>query len=116
MPHPRIDLTLPCVVNEIETALDEYPEFPYQIAFSFQSLRQKLISHILDEIPNHYRVEDDSKTLSHSRLSYASSFERQIKLEMIVHGSILHILRENSEWLVNNISALQQVMQVSLPG
>ena len=107
MPHPRIDLTLPCVVSEIETALDEYPEFPYQIAFSFQTLRQKLISHILDEIPNYYRVEDDSKILSHSRLSYTSVFERQFKLEMIVHGSILHILRENSEWLVNNISALQ---------
>jgi len=34
MSHTLINLTLPIVIEEIENVLDEYPENPYQLAFS----------------------------------------------------------------------------------
>jgi hypothetical protein len=46
MSHSLINLTLPAVTNEIENVLNEYPEDPYQLAFSIHKLQQKLIAHV----------------------------------------------------------------------
>jgi hypothetical protein len=42
MSYPLINFILPTVIAEIDNALDEYPEYPYQVAFSMHELRQKL--------------------------------------------------------------------------
>jgi hypothetical protein len=34
--------------------LYKYPEYPYQSAFSIPELRQKLIAHLLNHVPNRY--------------------------------------------------------------
>ncbi|MBW4639606.1 MAG: hypothetical protein KME05_15515 [Gloeocapsa sp. UFS-A4-WI-NPMV-4B04] len=47
MPHELINLTLPVVVAQIENILEDYPESPYQLAFSLPELRHKLIAHVL---------------------------------------------------------------------
>jgi hypothetical protein len=52
------NLTLPAVIQEIEDVLYEYPEHPYQSAFSIPELRQKLIAHILNHVPNRLRPKE----------------------------------------------------------
>jgi hypothetical protein len=105
MTYPLIKLTLPIVIKKIEYVLDEYPEYPYQLAFSIYKLRQQLIVHILSLIPSHYAVEGDPGIISNLKGRYFSPLEEQLQLqlEMVVHGSILHILSENSDWLSRNM-------------
>jgi hypothetical protein len=55
--------------------LDEYPEHPYQLAFSISELRQQLIAHILNHIPNRYAVEGIQKSYSNLK-SFAGSWLR----------------------------------------
>ncbi len=103
MSHTLINLTLPIVIQEIENVLDEYPEHPYQLAFSIHELRQKLIAHILSHVPNRYVVEEVDKSSSDPKVHYSSPLKERLHLEMVVHGSILHILRENAHWLSRHI-------------
>ncbi|MEH2163605.1 MAG: hypothetical protein V7K38_21845 [Nostoc sp.] len=103
MSHALINLTLPIVLQEIENVLGEYPEHPYQLAFSIHELRQKLIAHILSHAPNRYVVEEVQKSSSDPKLHNFSPFKERLYLEMVVHGSILHILRENADWVSRHI-------------
>jgi hypothetical protein len=103
MSYPLINLTLPIVIREIENVLEEYPEHPYQLAFSIDELRQKLIAHILSHIPNRYAVEGLSESSSNPKVRYAPSLQERLKIEMVVQGSILHILRENADWLTKQV-------------
>lgn len=57
MAYRLINLTLPFVIEQVQDILDDYPERPYQVAFSIHELRQKLIAHVLSQIPNRYTVE-----------------------------------------------------------
>ena len=99
MSYELINLTLPVVLAQIEKLLDDYPEYPYQIAFSLPELRQRLLDHVLTHTPNHYSVAGEKLTLK-SRNSLAhSSVQERIRMENLIHGSILHILRENTEWV-----------------
>jgi hypothetical protein len=107
MSYPIIDLTLPVVTEEIENVLEEYPVHPYQVAFSIHELRQKLIAHILSHIPNRYVVEGTQESYLNSRVRYSSPLQEQLHIEMVIHCSILHILRENADWLSRNIPPAQ---------
>ncbi|MBN3926095.1 hypothetical protein [Nostoc sp. NMS4] len=104
MSHTLINLTLPIVIQEIENVLHEYPEHPYQFAFSIHELRQKLIAHILSHVPNRYVVEEVQESSSHSKVNYSSPLKERLHLETVVHGSILHVLRENADWLSHHIA------------
>jgi hypothetical protein len=90
------NLTLPVIMQEIEDVLYEYPEHPYQSAFSIPELRQKLIAHLLNHVPNRYAAEGLPASSSPTR---SSPLQERLRLEMVVRGSILHILRENADWL-----------------
>ncbi len=59
MSFELINLTLPLVIQEIEDVLDEYPEHPYQSAFSIHEFRQKLIAHVLSQVPNQYVISGE---------------------------------------------------------
>jgi hypothetical protein len=94
-----INLTLPVVLQEIEHILDEYPEYPYQAAFSIPELRQKLIAHILTHVPNRYMVEGDQELPRTSKFHRPLPTLEKLQVELVVRASILHILRENADWL-----------------
>ncbi len=47
MSHELINLRLPIIIQDIEDALDEYPEHPYRSDFSTHEFRQKLTAHVL---------------------------------------------------------------------
>jgi hypothetical protein len=103
MSHSLINLTLPVVIQEIENVLNEYPKDPYQLAFSTHKLRQKLIAHVLSHVPNHYITEEMQKPSNHSRACNSALLEEHLQRKMVIYGSILDILRENTDWLVCNI-------------
>lgn len=102
MSHESINLTLPVVIAEIENLLEDYPEYPYQVAFSLPELRQKLLDHILTHTPNCHTVAGEKLTIKDRRFLHSSMQER-IQMENLIHGGILHILRENAEWVGGRI-------------
>ncbi len=105
MSYNLINLTLPIVVKEIKNALDDFPEYPYQVAFSLPELRQKLIAHVLSHIPNRYTVEGVYSPPTDPL--YPSSLEQRLYMETVIRGSILHLLRENADLLSRHIPQIQ---------
>lgn len=103
MSHGLVNLTLPVVIQEIDYVLDEYPEHPYQSAFSMPELRQKLIAHILCNVPNYYAVEGAQEPSNNAQVRHSSLLQERLRMEMVIRGSILHILRENADWLSRHL-------------
>jgi hypothetical protein len=102
MPHELINLTLPAVIQEIEDVLYEYPIHPYQSAFSLPEMHQKLITHVLNQVPSRYALEG-SQAFENSRVHRSFPLQERLRLEVIVRGGILHILRENADWLSRHL-------------
>lgn len=102
-----INLTLPVVIANIENVLEDYPEYPYQVAFSLPELRQRLLAHVLTHTPNCYTVAGEKLTLKTPKFPYPSSMQERIQMENLIHGGILHILRENAEWVGSRITQIE---------
>ena len=102
-----INLTLPVVIANIKTALEDYPEYPYQIAFSLPELRQRLLAHVLSHTPNRYTVAGEHLTSKGPKFPSFSSTQERIQMENLIHGGILHILRENEEWVGGRITQME---------
>ncbi len=104
MSYELINLTLPVVVAKIEDVLEDYPEHPYQIAFSLPELRQRLLAHVLTHTPNHYAVQGEKlTTLKDPKSLYPAPMHEQLRMENLIHGGILHLLRENAKWVSGRI-------------
>jgi hypothetical protein len=103
MSHGLINLTLPTVVQEIEDVLDEYPPHPYHAAFAIHELRQKLIAHVLSHIPNRYTVEGVQEPTTNLKARHVSPLAERLHMEMFIRAGILHILRENADFLSRNL-------------
>jgi hypothetical protein len=97
MSHQIINLTLPVVLKEIENILDDYPEYPYRVAFSVEEFRQKLLAHVLSNIPNRYTVIDDSQEAPKDAKPLHRPISERLRIENMIRGGILHILRENAD-------------------
>lgn len=97
MSHKIVNLTLQIVLREVENVLEDYPEYPYQVAFSVEEFRQKLIAHVLSNIPNRYTVIDDSQEPPKDAKPLSRPIAERLRIENIIRGGMLHILRENAE-------------------
>lgn len=104
MSHGLINLTLPVVLQEIEYVLEEYPTHPYQTAFAIPELQQKLLAHILSVIPNRYAAEGEQNSSNSPEVSYSSPLQERLRMEMVIRASILHILRENADWISRHLA------------
>ncbi|WP_156120578.1 hypothetical protein [Neosynechococcus sphagnicola] len=107
MVHESTNLTLPRVVQAIEDVLDDYPEYPYHFVFAIHEFQQKLIAHILSQLPHLYGVEGDSASQSKPKNPHNSPIAERLRLEVLVRGSILHILRENASRLGDQLPRKQ---------
>lgn len=107
MAYELVNLTLPIVIQEIDNVLNDYPEYPYQVAFSMPELRQRLIAQVLSQIPNYYEVKGVPEASNPSKVRHFSLLQEKLRLETVIRGSILHILRENAGWLSRNLSPVQ---------
>ena len=109
MSYELINLTLPVVSAEIEKVLEDYPEHPYQIAFSLPELRQRLLAHVLTHTPNRYTVAGEKLTLKDSKFLHTYSMQERIRMENLIHGGILHVLRENADWVGSQITQMENL-------
>ncbi len=100
MAHELVNLTLPMVLREIGDVLEEYPEHPYQTAFSIHEFRQKLIAYVLSQVPNYYAIAGEPAP-ARKPGQHASALAERMHLEMVIRGGMLHILRENADQLSN---------------
>ncbi len=99
MSFELINLTLPTVLREIGEVLDDYPEHPYQSAFAIHEFRQKLIAHVLGQIPNHYTIAGEPAPVRKLGAPHRSPLAERMHRETVIRGGILHILRENADRL-----------------
>lgn len=95
--------TLRFVINKIESILEEYPQHPYQVAFSMQELRKKLIAQVLKNLPNCDSVSEGKKVSDGTLGSIPHSIEERVRLETLIRGSIYHVLRENADWVSRHL-------------
>jgi hypothetical protein len=94
------------VLREIENVLKDYPEYPYQVAFSMDELRAKLVTHVLSHLSTCYSViGEPPKPIINAQFSYHSKSKR-LRLDVLIRGSILHLLRENAVWISRHIQQL----------
>ena len=108
MSYELINLTLPVVVAKIEDVLEDYPEHPYRIAFSLPELRQRLLAHVLTRTPNYYAVPgEELTTLKGPKSLYPALTQEQVRMENLIHGGILHLLREHAGWVGDRITHLE---------
>jgi hypothetical protein len=95
---PRIiNLTLLLVIKEIEYILEDYPEDSYQVAFSIPELRQKLILHVVNQLPSYYAILEEDQELPSNPKSLYSSLEEKVCMEILIRESIVELFRENAD-------------------
>jgi hypothetical protein len=109
MSYELINLTLPLVITEIENVLEDYPQFPYQIAFSLPEMRQRLLAHVLTHIPNRYVVQGEKLTLKEPKFLHPSPIYERVQMENLIHGGILHLLRENAESIGSRLTQIENL-------
>lgn len=86
------------VVNEeIENALELYPDEPYKRAFANPELRQKLVNYVMSGIQGIYPVHAKTPSLpARTKFPYRS-LELRLHIESYVHWGIEYLLEANSD-------------------
>lgn len=90
-----INLSLQLVVKEVEALLKHYPQHPYQVAFSCPELRQKLIDHVLQQIPHYYAIVENIQDLPQDPRCLYASIAEQLQLECLICESIVNVFHKN---------------------
>ena len=95
--------TLRFVINRIESILEEYPQYPYQVAFSMQELRKKLLAQVLKNLPHRDSLIDKKQASDSTIQPINHSLEDRVRIETLIRGSIYHVLRENADWVSRHL-------------
>ncbi len=103
MSQELINLTLSLVIQEVEDILDAYPDYSYQVAFSSQELRHKLIIEVLGQVPNYYAIVEDAKQLPTDPRVLYSSLEERVRMESLIRKSIVFVFHDNANSLSSPI-------------
>jgi hypothetical protein len=91
-----VSLGMEIVNEEIEHALELYPDEPYKEAFASPELRQKLISYVMNKIQEAYSgIENMPNRPAKPKFPYRS-LELRLRIESYVHKGIDGILQVNS--------------------
>ncbi len=93
-----VNLTLPLVIDEVESILDTYPYHPYQQAFAIPDLRQKLLAYILSRTYNHYAAVERGAELQ-TDPKFSHPLEHQLEIEDLIRQGIQHTLQEEADWV-----------------
>jgi hypothetical protein len=91
-----INLTLLLVISEIDEVLEDLPNFPYQVAFSNQDLRNRLISDLLDQLPNYYTILEADQELPKNPKFLYSCEEERLYMRSLISQNVLNIYQENT--------------------
>lgn len=79
----------------IEQVLNAYPDHSYQQTFAIPSLREKLFTRVMQQIPAYSEIVE-SNSLEPDQLS--CSLNQRLDIEALIEQSIYHLLQENPYW------------------
>jgi hypothetical protein len=91
-----VNLGMEIVNEEIEQALELYPDEPYKKAFASPELRQKLISYVMNKIQEAYSCVEKTPNRPQKLKFPYRSLELRLHIENYVHRGIDRILQVNS--------------------
>lgn len=91
------DLGIVVVNEEIENALELYPEEPYKRAFANPELRQKLVNYVMSGIQSIHPVLTHKPSSSVRTKFPYRSLELRLHIESYVHWGIEYLVEVNSD-------------------
>ncbi|HEY9794108.1 MAG TPA: hypothetical protein V6D30_00590, partial [Leptolyngbyaceae cyanobacterium] len=65
--------------------------------FSIPELRQKLILHVVNQLPSYYAILEEDQELPSNPKSLYSSLEEKVCMEILIRESIVELFRENAD-------------------
>jgi hypothetical protein len=102
------DLKLALINEEIDNALELYPDEPYKKVFAIPELRQKLIDYVTKGIQEVYPVIQTTQNLPVKTKFPYRSLELRLHIENYVHWGIEYILEVNSNRVTHSPKKLSQ--------
>lgn len=106
MAEQIVNVTQHLLVREIETVLEQYPDYPYQKAFAHPDFRQRLIVHLLNQCQNHFALYDTSESAGNAASTVQQFYQDQPNLHPIIHQGIHALINENADWINRHIPNL----------
>ncbi len=97
-----VNLTLPLIVEEIESVLDHHHYHPYRQAYATPELRQRLIAHVLNTVPACYAMVEYSQGENFPDPHVVPRNLRH-KLHAAVINGIEQLIEENADWVSHHI-------------
>ncbi|HBB34090.1 MAG TPA: hypothetical protein DDZ80_08030 [Cyanobacteria bacterium UBA8803] len=93
-----VDLGLQLVNEEIDNALELYPDDACKKVFALPELRQKLVDYVMGGIPDAYLSGNVSNRPIKTKFPYRS-LELRLRVEEYVHWGIEYILKTHAHLL-----------------
>ncbi|MGG6295346.1 hypothetical protein ACQ4M4_13225 [Leptolyngbya sp. AN02str] len=100
-----INSTFSAIQHEVAVVLESYPHHPYQQAFSIPTLRQELMTYVMNHLPGHYQVVDDTQSDVMDWHQDTMLAKHQDDMDNIIHQGIEQILQNHSAWVEHHIPA-----------
>jgi hypothetical protein len=98
-----INLNLSAVRHEAAVVLESYPHHPYQQAFSIPALRQQLVSFVMNHLPAHFEVMDETETDTIDWNHNPVLAEQRAYIDEILRQGIERVLQDNADWIKTHI-------------
>lgn len=93
------NLGLVVVNEEIENALELYPDEPCKKAFANPELRQKLVNYVMSGIQGIYPILVNKPSFPAKNKFPYRSLELRLHIENYVHWGIEYLLAANTNWV-----------------
>jgi hypothetical protein len=103
MAEEIFNLTQRLVIQEIENALETYPDHPYQRAFANPEFRNKLIVQVLNQCRNQFVLLDRADLQTINALVSEQIDQEEMDLRSLIDQSIKVVLNANAEWVNRHI-------------
>lgn len=108
-----INLTQHSILQEIERVLEQYPDHPYQQAFSHPDRRQDLLVWVLNRVPNVFKTIEDSQAAIVDLNNAPYCRDQQSCIEFVIRQGIQEILAQNQAEIDHNIPEEELIGQSS---
>jgi hypothetical protein len=93
-----VNVTLLKVIEELENILESDLDQSDQKALTDPELRQKLISFVLNRMPNRYLTIESEKVASITSRFVVFTTQEKLKIENLIHQGISHLLPRDKKY------------------
>ncbi|HBL14976.1 MAG TPA: hypothetical protein DD379_26995 [Cyanobacteria bacterium UBA11162] len=93
-----INLTLLKILGEVESILATYPAQTQKSFMKNLQLKEKLLSDVLNQLPNIYITIQANQTLPISPYDFYCSTLEQLEIEELIHQAINQLYHQLTHW------------------